>query len=73
MELRRIHPDHEGTPSARLLELDHPAIDLGALATSLGVPSVRVTTADELVVALQRSYATPGPMFIEALLPRGIN
>jgi acetolactate synthase-1/2/3 large subunit len=73
MELRRIHPDHEGTPSARLLELDHPAIDLGALATSLGVPSVRVTTADELVVALRRSYATPGPMFIEALLPRGIN
>ena len=31
-----------------------------------GVPSVRVTTADELVEALRRSYATPGPTFIEA-------
>jgi thiamine pyrophosphate-dependent acetolactate synthase large subunit-like protein len=36
------------------------------------VPSTRVTTADELVTALQRSYATPGPMFIEAVLPKGL-
>jgi hypothetical protein len=24
------------------------------------------------VTALQRSYATPGPMFIEAVLPKGL-
>ncbi len=73
MELRRIHPDHAGAPSQRMLELDHPAIDLRALASSLGVGSVRATTADELVEALRRSYATPGPTFIEAVLPGGIN
>ncbi len=42
------------------------------LAIIEGVPSVRVTTADELVVALRRSYATPGPTFIEAVLPKGL-
>jgi hypothetical protein len=31
-----------------------------------------VTTADELVTALRRSYATPGPTFIEAVLPKGL-
>jgi hypothetical protein len=25
------------------------------------------------VVALRRSYATPGPMFIEAILPKGLS
>ena len=73
MELRRIHPDNAGAPSERMLQLDHPAIDLRALASSLGVESVRATTADELVEALRRSYATPGPTFIEAVLPGGIN
>jgi thiamine pyrophosphate-dependent acetolactate synthase large subunit-like protein len=35
-----------------------------------GVPSVRATSAEELTAALERSYATPGPMFIEAVLPK---
>jgi thiamine pyrophosphate-dependent acetolactate synthase large subunit-like protein len=56
-----------------MLELDHPALDLCALASAQGVPSIRVTTAQDLVVALQRSYATPGPMFIEAVLPKGLS
>ncbi len=71
LELRRIAPTARAR-SQRVLDLDDPVIDLAGLARAQGVPSVRVTSADELVVALRQSYATPGPMFIEAVLPRGL-
>jgi acetolactate synthase-1/2/3 large subunit len=69
-ERQRVGVIGEGSTSQRLLEIDNPVLDLCALATGQGVPSVRVTTADELVTALRRSYSTPGPMFIEAVLPK---
>lgn len=72
MELKRVGADRSGTTSSRLLDLDDPALDLGALASAQGVPSVRVHSADELVVALERSYASEGPTFIEAMLPKGL-
>jgi acetolactate synthase-1/2/3 large subunit len=56
-----------------MLELDNPSLDLCALARGLGVPAVRVESADELVTALRRSYMTPGPAFIEAVLPKGLS
>jgi acetolactate synthase-1/2/3 large subunit len=56
-----------------MLELDDPTLDLCALSSAMGVPGSRATSADELVTALQRSYATPGPMFIEAVLPKGLS
>jgi acetolactate synthase I/II/III large subunit len=62
-----------GAPSERMLELDRPTLELADLARSLGVPSSRATTSEELVDALRRSYATPGPAFIEAVLPKGLN
>jgi acetolactate synthase-1/2/3 large subunit len=73
LELRRVHASTAGSASQRLIDLDDPAINLLELARAQGVPGVRVTTADELVDALRRSYATPGPMFIEAMLPKGLN
>jgi acetolactate synthase-1/2/3 large subunit len=73
MELTRVGATLEGAASSRMLELDDPALELSQLARAQGVPSERVTTADELVVALERSYATPGPSFIEAVLPKGLN
>jgi acetolactate synthase-1/2/3 large subunit len=73
LERQRVGAASEGVTSQRMLELDHPAIDLAALAKAQGVPSTRVTTAQDLVIALQRSYATPGPMFIEAVLPKGLS
>jgi acetolactate synthase-1/2/3 large subunit len=72
-ELRRVGAVSAGSTSQRMLDLDEPELDLSKLAQAQGVPSVRVTTADELVAALERSYATPGPMFIEAMLPKGLN
>jgi acetolactate synthase I/II/III large subunit len=69
-ELARVGAQVSGTQSARLLDIDDPTLDLAGLATALGVPSERATTAEELVTALRRSYATPGPTFIEAVLPK---
>jgi acetolactate synthase-1/2/3 large subunit len=73
LERQRVGAVSEGATSQRMLELDGPAMNLCAIATGLGVESVRVTTADELVAALNRSYATPGPMFIEVMLPKGLS
>jgi acetolactate synthase-1/2/3 large subunit len=72
LELQRVGATKAGSTSQQLLDLDNPTLDLCALASAQGVPSVRVTSAHELVNALQRSYATPGPMFIEVMLPKGL-
>jgi acetolactate synthase-1/2/3 large subunit len=72
LERQRVGVTSDGATSQRMLDLDDPTLDLGGLASAQGVPSVRATTADELVEALRRSYATPGPMFIEAVLPKGL-
>jgi acetolactate synthase-1/2/3 large subunit len=72
-ERQRVGASIEGSASQRMLEIDDPTLDLCSLASAQGVASVRVTTADELAVALRRSYASPGPMFIEAVLPKGLS
>lgn len=51
-----------------LTDLGGPAIDMVAIATGLGVPAERITTADALVGALRRSFATPGPFLIDMRL-----
>jgi acetolactate synthase-1/2/3 large subunit len=33
------------------------------------VPAVRVTTAEEMVTALRRAAAQPGPHLVEAVIP----
>jgi acetolactate synthase-1/2/3 large subunit len=72
LERQRVGAMSDGSTSQRMLDLDDPALDLCAVASAQGVASTRVTSADELVSALQRSYATPGPTFIEAMLPKGL-
>jgi acetolactate synthase-1/2/3 large subunit len=73
LERQRVGAVTDGQTSQRMLELDHPTLDLCALARAQGVPSTRATSAEDLVAALRRSYATPGPMFIEAVLPKGLS
>jgi len=53
---------------ASLTDLSRPPLDFVQLATGMGVPAVRVTTAEGLAEALQRSFATAGPMVIEAVV-----
>jgi acetolactate synthase-1/2/3 large subunit len=72
-ELSRVGATSEGAASAHMLDIDDPTLQLADLARSLGVASERVTTADELTVALERSYATSGPTFIEAVLPKRLS
>lgn len=69
-ELARVGASATGAASSRMLDIDDPTLDLAGLARSMGVGSERATTADELVTALLRSYETPGPTFIEAVLPK---
>jgi acetolactate synthase-1/2/3 large subunit len=75
MELQRVgaqDADQEGVPgpkAKRLLDLSDPSLDFVALATGMGVPAVRVTTADELADALRRGLAEPGPFLVDAVLP----
>ncbi|OYV64885.1 MAG: acetolactate synthase large subunit, partial [Actinobacteria bacterium 21-64-8] len=73
LERQRVGATSEGAASQQLLDLDNPTLDLAGLARSLGVAAETVTSADELVIALRRSYATPGPTLIEAMLPKGLS
>jgi acetolactate synthase-1/2/3 large subunit len=69
MELDRVGVEAPGPKAKSLLDLSHPDIDFVALATGLGVPATRSTTADELVDQLGRAMHEPGPAVIEAMVP----
>lgn len=68
MELARVGAT-PGPKALEMLDLSEPPVDFVALATGLGVPASRVETAEELSAALARSFATPGPCLIEAMVP----
>ena len=60
-----------GTPGVRaedMLTLDRPALDWSCLAKGMGVNATRVGDLESLGKALARSYDTPGPTLIEAIL-----
>jgi acetolactate synthase-1/2/3 large subunit len=67
-ELRRAGVE-EPDPGARsLTSLAEPALDWLALASGMGVPAQRATTAGELAMALERGLAEPGPHLVEMVL-----
>jgi acetolactate synthase-1/2/3 large subunit len=58
-----------GDPATKaLLDLDRPELDWVHLAQGMGVPAERVGTAGELISALERGFAEPGPHLVEAVL-----
>ncbi len=67
-EYRRLGINDVGEIAASLFDLSRPTIDWCALATGYGVPSIRATTAEEMVAALKSANAEPGPMLIEAMV-----
>jgi len=69
LELSRVGAEAGGPRAADMLDLTRPDLDFVALARGMGVPAARATTAEELVVHLERSFAEPGPSLIEAVLP----
>jgi acetolactate synthase-1/2/3 large subunit len=67
-ELSRVGAQNDGKRAARLLELGSPDLDFVSLATGMGVPATRATTAEELADQLRRALAEPGPHLIDAVL-----
>lgn len=68
MELGRVGAS--GDKARDMFDLSHPALDFVALATGMGVPATRATTADEFTTQLEHSLSTEGPSLIEAIIPR---
>jgi acetolactate synthase I/II/III large subunit len=69
-ELENVGAASGGERAGRLLDLGTPALDFVALATGMGVPATRATTADELAAQFRTALAEPGPHLIDAVLPR---
>jgi acetolactate synthase-1/2/3 large subunit len=70
MELDRTGAGAGGPKARAMLDLSNPDLSFASLAEGMGVPGVAVTTADELVTAMERAIAEPGPHLIEAILPQ---
>ncbi|WP_028935245.1 acetolactate synthase large subunit [Pseudonocardia spinosispora] len=72
MELQRVGAESDGKPgpkASQLLDLSNPSLDFVSLATGMGVPAVRATTASEFADALRDALASPGPHLIDAIIP----
>ncbi len=69
MELARVGAPEAGGAARSLLDLSRPDLDFTALASGMGVPASRASTAADFAVQLRRALAEPGPHLIEALVP----
>ena len=69
MELGRVGAVAGGEASRSLLDLSRPDLDFVALATGMGVPASRATTAPDFAAQFQRALAEPGPHLIEVVIP----
>jgi acetolactate synthase-1/2/3 large subunit len=68
IELARATGGEPGQRARGLTKLAPPAIDWVALARGFGVTACTASTDTELVQALKRSLAEPGPTLVEAVL-----
>ena len=69
MELNRVGAQAAGTKAGDMLDLTRPDMDFVSMATGLGVPASRATTADDFTIQLEASLGEPGPHLIEAVVP----
>jgi acetolactate synthase I/II/III large subunit len=69
VELQRVGAKRGGAKARSQLDLAGPDLDFVAIANGLGVPAVRAETSEDLVAALERAAAEPGPHLIEAIVP----
>jgi len=67
-ELQRAGVTEAPAAARAFTRLDDPAPDWVALSSGMGVPAVRVTTAEDLGGELDRALAEPGPHLVEAVL-----
>jgi acetolactate synthase I/II/III large subunit len=69
IELERVGAQRGGEKARRQLDLAEPDLDFVAIAEGLGVPATRPHTGEELVAALERAIADPGPHLVEVVVP----
>ena len=68
VELARAGITEPGRTARSLTSLAEPEINWSAMATGMGVPAVRVETAETLCVELERALKERGPNLIEMLI-----
>jgi len=68
VELARAGMTEPGRKARSLTSLANPEIEWAKMAAGLGVPAVRVDTAEALCTELERALAVPGPNLIEMLI-----
>lgn len=69
LELNRVGAAGTGDAARKMFDLSKPAIDFAALATGMGVPATRASTAADFAAQLGNALAEPGPHLIEAVVP----
>jgi acetolactate synthase-1/2/3 large subunit len=68
VELARAGITEPGPKARSLTSLGNPNLDWVALAKGMGVPGVRVETAEALTQELERALKEPGPKLIEMII-----
>jgi acetolactate synthase-1/2/3 large subunit len=68
VELARAGITEPGPKARALTSLGNPNLDWVALAKGMGVPGVRVETAEALSQELERALKEPGPKMIEMVM-----
>lgn len=73
VELERVGAEGAGPKARSQLDLRGPVLNFAQLAQGMGVHGVRVSTAEELLKALEYALAHPGPHLIEAVVPEALS
>ncbi len=68
IELERAGVAEPGPQTAAMTDLSRPELQWVDIAHGMGVPAVRVETAEALVRHLKEAFTEPGPRLIEAML-----
>jgi acetolactate synthase I/II/III large subunit len=68
VELARAGVSEPGGKARSLTSLANPEIEWARMAAGMGVPAVRVETAEDLCKQLERALAEPGPNLVEMLI-----
>lgn len=73
VELQRVGAEGTGDKARSQLDISNPGLDFVQLGSSMGVHSVRATTAEEFCQALETALRSPGPHLIEAVVPNAFS
>lgn len=73
IELERVGAESIGEKAKSQLDLNGPVLNFAQLAQGMGVHGVRVSTAEDLVIAMEYALQHPGPHLIEVVVPESLN